>query len=212
MAIDRVLEQKSMALERKSRVVEWESIAVERELLASDRRRWASDRRRWNLDKQDHERMVEEERQKRSGRDKSRSAIVLKLEYSAILAQVPIGLDPLEGRRAKPVNIQESLRRALSETEQNVCGHVRGYWTVDFNEGACVTSFRDFSDKGCVQSGIHRYDAHLENLQNGDDWREMCSTTPYNIHGHHYAHPTICTDWGRWGIGGIWDVEDTHCP
>ncbi|KAF8157254.1 hypothetical protein B0H34DRAFT_798548 [Crassisporium funariophilum] len=211
-----------MALERKSRVVEWESIAVERELLALDRRRW-------NLDKQDHERMVEEERQKRERerqeQERNRAAIVWEhltpspkclrygtREYSATLAHVPVGLDPLEECRAKPVDIHGKKVYPDHCSTENVCGHVKGYWSVDFNEGACVTSFRDVNDKGCVQPGIHRYDAHLENLQNGDDWREMCSTTPYNIHGHHYAHPTICTDWGRWGIGGIWDVEDTYCP
>ena len=33
------------------------------------------------------------------------------------------------------------------------------------------------------------------NLQNGDDWHEMCATTPGRVQGRNFDGPTSCASW-----------------
>jgi hypothetical protein len=42
-----------------------------------------------------------------------------------------------------------------------------------------------------------RIESRLWNLQSGDDWRDMCSTTPANFRGLHLDSPEICENWVR---------------
>lgn len=73
------------------------------------------------------------------------------------------------------------------------------------------------------------YESRLENLMNGEDWREMCQTTPTVINGKTISSPTSCGDWvssiellnvrpalillpkrlrGKWEI---WRIDDPKC-
>ncbi|KAJ7101177.1 hypothetical protein C8R44DRAFT_747370 [Mycena epipterygia] len=58
------------------------------------------------------------------------------------------------------------------------CSGVIGHWMVA--EPSRITHFDDFNDKGYTGpgSGRRRIESRLWNLQGGDDWRNMCSTTP----------------------------------
>ena len=40
-----------------------------------------------------------------------------------------------------------------------------------------------------------RYESGLENLQAGDDWQEMCATTPGHVQGRDFDGPTSCATW-----------------
>ncbi|KAF8647827.1 hypothetical protein AX16_006529 [Volvariella volvacea WC 439] len=88
----------------------------------------------------------------------------------------------------------------------------RGHWDLHV-EPDCSTYFENFQDKGCTApgSGLHRYEAHMRNLLDGDDWKVMCSTTPVHLRGREYSSPDHCANWGKYGIWGIWFVEDSQC-
>ncbi|KAJ7101202.1 hypothetical protein C8R44DRAFT_747390 [Mycena epipterygia] len=91
------------------------------------------------------------------------------------------------------------------------CSGVIGHWMVA--EPSCVTHFDDFKDKGCTGSGSgrRRIESRLWNLQGGDDWGDMCSTTPADFRGLHFESPEICENWGIYGVWGIWNIEDREC-
>lgn len=40
-----------------------------------------------------------------------------------------------------------------------------------------------------------RFEQHLQNIQSGDNWKQMCSTAPTDFHGHHFDTPTSCANW-----------------
>ena len=42
---------------------------------------------------------------------------------------------------------------------------------------------------------LQRYESGLVNLQSGDDWQEMCATTPGHIQGKDFDGPTSCAYW-----------------
>ncbi|KAJ7739493.1 hypothetical protein B0H14DRAFT_2990805 [Mycena olivaceomarginata] len=76
---------------------------------------------------------------------------------------------------------------------------VIGHWMVA--DPSCVTHFDGFADKGCSGPGSGRrlIESRLWNLQGGDDWRDMCSTTPRGF-------PR-----GIRGVWGTWNIEDREC-
>lgn len=56
----------------------------------------------------------------------------------------------------------------------------------------------------CFYANIHpshylnchqRIESHLEDLRGGDDWRDMCSTTPADFLHLHFDGPHMCVDW-----------------
>ena len=47
---------------------------------------------------------------------------------------------------------------------------------------------------------LQRYESVLDNLQNGDDWHEMCATTPGHVQGRSFDGPTSCA------IGVSWQI------
>ncbi|PPQ94981.1 hypothetical protein CVT25_005379 [Psilocybe cyanescens] len=132
-------------------------------------------------------------------------------EYTATLTNVPVGFNAINECHIKPIEIHGREWAPTSCEDQGICGHVTGYWKVDSNEGGCTPWWSYFKDKGCVEPGIRRHEAPLENLHNGDNWEDMCSTTPANINGINYDGPTSCVDWGKYGKWGIWLVNDNRC-
>ena len=46
-----------------------------------------------------------------------------------------------------------------------------------------------------IISFLQRYESGLVNLQGGDDWQEMCATTPGHIQGKDFDGPTSCATW-----------------
>jgi hypothetical protein len=48
---------------------------------------------------------------------------------------------------------------------------------------------------------LNMFHQHIEsrlwNLQSGDDWSDMCSTTPATFRGLHFDSPEICENWVR---------------
>ncbi|KAH9478071.1 hypothetical protein JR316_0010308 [Psilocybe cubensis] len=116
-------------------------------------------------------------------------------EYTAVLTNVASGFNALQECYIKPIEIHGKEWMPTSCEDERICGHVTGHWKVDSSEASCTPWWSYFKDKGCVEPGIRRHEAPLENLQNGDNWQEMCSTTPAIINGVHYNGPTSCADW-----------------
>ncbi|KDR67777.1 hypothetical protein GALMADRAFT_257615 [Galerina marginata CBS 339.88] len=131
-------------------------------------------------------------------------------EYTATLANVPLGFDAISECQKKPIIIHGKPWFPDRCEDQGICGQVTGHWTVNSDEPVCRPWWDDFKDKGCM-NGARVYDAHLQYLQQGDDWKAMCSTTPTIIKGKYFARPVSCVDWGKNGIGGVWHLPDSSC-
>jgi len=214
-------ERKAMVVERTTWQKERESVAAEREKERADhileREAAAAEREQWRKDRIDRENQQrQEEEEKRAlivWENLSSSTKCLRYgtrEYSATLSHVPFGLDPLAECWKKSIDIHGRQILPSRCDTQGMCGTVTGHWIVDFSEPTCVTWWRGYDNKGCVERGIHRYESVLENLQWGDDWHVMCATTPGQVQGRSFDGPTSCASW-RSGINGIWLVEDANC-
>lgn len=192
-------------------------MVVERDVWQKERQAMAVEREQWRKERADHEnRERQEEEEKRAliyWKDLKPSNRCLRYgtrEYSATLAHVPIGMDPLKECWNKTIDIHGRQILPSRCDTQGICGDVVGHWVVDFNEAVCVTWWAGYDNKGCVDQGIHRYESILMNLQKGDDWHEMCATTPGHVQGRDFKGPTSCASW-RSGINAIWLVEDSDC-
>ncbi|KAJ7883229.1 hypothetical protein B0H14DRAFT_2339709 [Mycena olivaceomarginata] len=142
--------------------------------------------------------------------------------YSARLANVPRQYDPVEActETAIEINGQKILSPHQCEDRSSpyfysfrVLAVVFGHWTVNYSEPTCVTYFTGFADKGCISpgSGRRRSESRLWNLQSGDDWRDMCSTTPADFLQMHFERPDICEHRGIYRVWGMWEFEDPQC-
>ncbi|KAJ7473747.1 hypothetical protein B0H11DRAFT_2195438 [Mycena galericulata] len=138
-------------------------------------------------------------------------------EYTARIVNVPRGYDPIQACTETAVEIHGMKIPRPLQCEDRAwdrgCGGVIGHWTVDYGEPTCITHFDNFKDKGCTfpGSGLKRIESHLENLQGGDDWRDMCSTTPADFLHLHFDSPHMCENWGKYGVWGMWDIDDREC-
>ncbi|KAJ7441642.1 hypothetical protein B0H11DRAFT_2095829 [Mycena galericulata] len=134
-------------------------------------------------------------------------------EYTARIVNVPRGYDPIQACKETAVEIHGLKIPNPLQCEDRGCGGVIGHWTVDYGEPTCVTHFDNFKDKGCTfpGSGLRRIESHLENLQGDDDWRTMCSTTPADFLHLHFDSPHMCENWGKYGVWGMWDIDDREC-
>ncbi|KAK0501998.1 hypothetical protein EDD18DRAFT_1327873 [Armillaria luteobubalina] len=156
-------------------------------------------------------------------------------EYSALLRGVPNDEDGLQWCKEKEITIHgiHFKRPAHCTVDVDNSGDARvyGHWIVESNEPRCMTTWEDFSDKGCAAKGSHyrvgpfilvllhqsedfskRIEAHMGNHQPPwDNWREMCSTTPMDYEGYHFDHPDRC-DWSFFGgVTGVWFLKDKSC-
>ncbi|KAJ7111445.1 hypothetical protein C8R44DRAFT_632962 [Mycena epipterygia] len=134
-------------------------------------------------------------------------------QYTARVANVPRQYDPVQACTETAIEINGLKIPRPAQCEDRGCSGVIGHWIVDHAESSCVTHFDDFKDKGCTgsRSGRRRIESHLMNLQGGDDWRDMCSSTPADFRGLHFESPDICENWGKYGTWGIWNIEDREC-
>ncbi|KAJ7706656.1 hypothetical protein B0H17DRAFT_906168, partial [Mycena rosella] len=133
-------------------------------------------------------------------------------QYSARISNVPRVYDPVQACTETAVEIHGRKIASPSWCEDRGCNGVYGHWTVDYSEPTCVTHFDAFKDKGCIsETGLRRIESRLENLQAGDNWRDMCSSTPANFRHLHFESPGMCEHWGKYGVWGIWEIEDREC-
>ncbi|KAJ7038882.1 hypothetical protein C8F04DRAFT_1034096 [Mycena alexandri] len=143
--------------------------------------------------------------------------------YTARIANVPREYDPVTACTETAVEIHGMRIPNPNQCEDRGCGGVIGHWLISHSEPTCATHFDNFKDKEkyvpCEfllpsplnMRTVQRIESHLENLQPGDDWRNMCSTTPAHFWGLHFDSPGVCEDWGKYGIWGIWEIEDSQC-
>ena len=161
-------ERQAMVVERGSWEKERLDHVLVREAMAAER---AAEREKWRRERIDHEnRQHQEDEEKRAlivWQDLKGSTQCLRYgtrEYSATLAQVPFGMDPLKECWKKSVNIHgreifpsrcdtqvcfSNLHYPIFDLEifQGMCGTVTGHWIVDFNEPSCVTWWRGYDNK-----------------------------------------------------------------
>ncbi|KAJ3512243.1 hypothetical protein NLJ89_g3632 [Agrocybe chaxingu] len=199
---------------------------------AARRREWAREReeQRQNA-RHELEQRKEVARQTLSWSDWQGSPRCLRhgaREYTAILSGGSSILDLAQECFNKPVDTHGgSLYPARCDKIDN--GKVLGTWVVT-NEPSCRTWWGYFDDKGCYTVGKRvgvlsetlvyvsandprdkHYEAVLENLLWGDDWREMCDTTLNTLpNGVYYESPTSCAQWGG-RTHGMWITDDWNC-
>ncbi|KAJ7640723.1 hypothetical protein DFH06DRAFT_1215049 [Mycena polygramma] len=201
--------------------VGWES---ERQELIALREQLVHDKEQWVRDRE--EAKHEEEARRREEDERIRAGFAWDdlrgddhclqhgmRRYTARLANVPREYDPVRACTETAVEIHGLKIASPNQCEDRGCGGVIGHWLVNYSEPGCVTHFDYFKDKGCTFPGsrLRRIESHLENLQGGDDWRDMCSTTPANFRQLHFDGPEMCENWGKYGVWGIWNVEDRYC-
>ncbi|KAK7044507.1 hypothetical protein R3P38DRAFT_2879177 [Favolaschia claudopus] len=220
-AHETIRQEWSMELADHERIrVGWES---ERQELIAMREQLVRDKEEWMREREDEK--GAEERRKREEEDRTRAQFAWEdlkgnqgclqyrtKRYTARLANVPREYDPVKACTETSVEIHGVKIPSPHQCEDRGCGGVFGHWIVD-SEPTCTTHFDHFNDKGCMTAGSRRrrFESHLENLQSGDNWRDMCSTTPANFRNMHFGGPDTCEDWGKYGIWGLWNVEDENC-
>ncbi|KAJ7608736.1 hypothetical protein FB45DRAFT_945810 [Roridomyces roridus] len=201
----------------RDRQEEHQEIAQMREQLERDRETWAHECEAGKRD---------EEKKRKEAEDRVRARFAWEgleanehclrygaRQYTARLSNVPRGYDPLKACTETSIEIHGVRIASPHQCEDQGCNVVVGHWTVDSGEPSCATHFSSFSDKGCTAkgSGLRRIESRLEDLGAGDDWREMCTTTPADFYQMHFDAPHICANWGLWGVYGIWEIEDRNC-
>ncbi|KAJ7795904.1 hypothetical protein B0H14DRAFT_3495369 [Mycena olivaceomarginata] len=132
-------------------------------------------------------------------------------QYTARVANVPRQYDPVQACKETAIEINGVKILNPVQCEDRGCSGVIGHWMVA--DPSCVTHFDGFADKGCTGPGSGRrlIESRLWNLQGGDDWRDMCSTTPADFRGLHFEGPDSCENWGIRGVWGTWNIEDREC-
>ncbi|KAJ7735958.1 hypothetical protein B0H16DRAFT_1326774 [Mycena metata] len=188
-------------------------IIAMREQVLRDQGQWMKER---------EEGRHEEERNRRAEKERIRAGFAwdeLKADqhcmqhgmrgYTARIANVPREYDPVTACTETAVEIHGIRIPNPNQCEDRGCGGVIGHWVINHSEPTCASHFDNFKDK--ERSGRRRIESHLENLHPGDDWRSMCSTTSAHFSGLHFDSPDVCEDWGKYGIWGIWEVEDRRC-
>ncbi|KAJ7738047.1 hypothetical protein DFH07DRAFT_841320 [Mycena maculata] len=196
---------------------DWEA---EHAALVTMREQLVRDKEAWEAEKRADERRKEEEQERLRAsfywedlRAEQRCLRHGARQYKARVANVPREYDPVQACKETAVEIHGVEIPSPTQCEDKGCGGVFGHWTVDYLEPTCITHFDEFNDKGCTSpgSGRRRIESRLWNLQSGDDWRDMCSTTPANFRGLHLGSPEICENWGISGVWGFWNIEDPAC-
>ncbi|KAJ7207739.1 hypothetical protein C8J57DRAFT_1319649 [Mycena rebaudengoi] len=196
---------------------EWKA---EHAALVTMRERLVHDKEAWEAEKRADEQRKEKEQERLRAsfywedlRAEQRCLRYGARRYSARVANVPREYDPVQACKETAVEIHGVEILSPTQCEDKGCGGVFGHWTVDYLEPTCKPHFDDFNDKGCTSpgSGRRHIESRLWNLQSGDDWSDMCSTTPATFRGLHFDSPEICENWGIRGVWGYWNIEDPAC-
>jgi len=217
---------------RKEWNIEWRQHEQQKQQHLSERDEWRREqmsheevRREWQREVEEHNRQQEEKREqedderRRLGlswnglKGQERCLSYSTREYTAQLENIPTGYDRIKACMSTPVVIHGVTFERPNRCEDDGQSGVYGHWLVNHNEPSCSTYWSYFKDKGCVSqgSGTRRIESPLENLQGGDDWREMCTTTPADFRRLHFSGPDYCVNWGQHGIWGIWEIDDSSC-
>jgi len=132
--------------------------------------------------------------------------------YSAQLLKIPWYYNGFKTCMHTPIVIHGITYNKPNRCEIDNDGAVYGHWVAK-NEPSCSTYWQYFEDKGCTYqgSGLRRIQGPLGGLHWQDDWQEMCSTTPAQFRGLHFDRPHSCDHWGKYGVWGIWLIEDSGC-
>ncbi|RPD66991.1 hypothetical protein L226DRAFT_565756 [Lentinus tigrinus ALCF2SS1-7] len=206
------------------RVDEW---ARERQLheqevhqWEDERAEWQEERRKWEEERRNEERHRKEVERMRQGvywtppiGDPHCSTYRTRV-YRAILKDIPSDLNWLEVCNDMPITIQGRPVDRPNGCERNDRGEVQAWWLVNWSEPSCVPYWDTIHYKECTpgKPGFGRYQARLWGINHGDDWENMCKTTPAQIGGRDFGHPTTCDNrGGLHGMVGIWDVPQRGC-
>ncbi|KAJ3555836.1 hypothetical protein NP233_g12112 [Leucocoprinus birnbaumii] len=207
---------RNLTTQRDAMQHEWKvannRLTMLRQDIARERQSWNEERTRWEEERKEHEREGRERMKKyiqwsEVRRDQEPCVAYGTARYQAHLEYTPPGWDKYSACKETPVNIHG--KDVIATECRHVGDEMVGVWIINFEEPSCKPWWRETSDQGCVnrQSGIHRYEAHLEGyLQSNEfknNWAEMCSTTPYSMLGQTYKSPTECLYKGRDGVYGL---------
>ncbi|KAF8897757.1 hypothetical protein BD779DRAFT_399832 [Infundibulicybe gibba] len=134
-------------------------------------------------------------------------------EYTARLWNIPTGYSWMKACENTTVEINGITFSKPDFCEDKGIWGVYGHWIIHTGEMTCQPYWGSFLDEGCVVEGshLHRVRSRLWNIESGNDWMKMCSTTPATLHDQHFTRPTYCEDQGILGIYGIWDYKDYGC-
>jgi len=134
--------------------------------------------------------------------------------WARLLNTVPYDYNWLKPCEDIPIIIHgKAMKASRCYINPLVSGEVIGHWLVDFNEPLCTPFFQQLEDKGCVAegSGRRRFLAHLVNYHDGEDGEKLCASTPFDFRGRHFDKPQSCVNWGKTGIYGFWEIDDSSC-
>ncbi|TBU58422.1 hypothetical protein BD310DRAFT_927276 [Dichomitus squalens] len=224
-------ERERWVRDRETEVDEWtreweakKAAALDRykKMAGLDRRRQAErdafdkEKAGWALERKEEERHKKEVEWKRRGAHWSEPwgsggcVAYGTRAYNADLLDLPKDVNWLEACSDMPIKFHGQWVDQPYKCE-NKGKKTWATWHIDFSEPQCVTYWDTLKDMGCSpgQSGMKRLEARLMNLRYEEDWDVMCSTTPANISGFYFHHPTACED--RDGRVGMWDVPDAGC-
>ncbi|KAF8647823.1 hypothetical protein AX16_006525 [Volvariella volvacea WC 439] len=222
---ERARERQEWEMERQRQKQEWErETARRRQNWERERQEHEEEDREWQRRNDEIKRKEREWKEREEREEKRKHALhwdeirpddqclqYRTRRYTANLS-VPYGWDGHKYCLTTPIEILGIIRTEPMWCEEVSRGRWRGHWDIH-DEPDCSTYFENYQDKGCTgpESRLHRYEAHMGNLLDGDDWRAMCSTTPANLMGREYSSPHHCANWGKYGTWGIWFVDDPQC-
>jgi len=191
----------------------------------SERREHQQEQQRWERERKEWERKRKEEEERNDWRKDmavlgnklglywgpvfSRHCVAFgKREYVARL-----GFEPREACQSMPIEIggrAVDSPQICQEAEWNE--DLIAHWYVDGDQ-SCMPHWGRVYDKGCVAPGLHRWEARLWGLHHGENWENMCSTTPAEISGIYFGGATYCQNRGIfYGMVGMFHGVDLSCP
>ncbi|KZT67158.1 hypothetical protein DAEQUDRAFT_673800 [Daedalea quercina L-15889] len=197
--------------------------AVEQESFARERIRmqkaWKEEQEGWAREREEREREWREE----ADRHRVHEGNVLGLSWGQVESHQCVRFGTREYTARLGFDMQEACQHMpvilngapVAMAHECMMGDTLvGRWNINEGETACRPNWGDVYDKGCIGqgSGKHRFEARLWDLHGDEDWMTMCSTTPADVHGHHFDGPTHCENRGvLHGMVGMWDVDDHQC-